>query len=65
MIIRIQTIWTKGLFIFVQDMPYDAGQPCPFGLQHANMILEAVIKAAPRVFSSCYYMALVKFIRGM
>ncbi|KAK2854581.1 hypothetical protein Q7C36_006450 [Tachysurus vachellii] len=47
-----------------QDMPYDAGQPFPFGLKHAYMILEAVIKAAPRVSSSCYYMAHVKFLTG-
>ncbi|KAK3551904.1 hypothetical protein QTP70_031550 [Hemibagrus guttatus] len=47
-----------------QDMPYDAGQPYPFGLKHACMILEAVIKAAPRVLSSCYYMAYVKFLTG-
>ncbi|XP_026769717.3 tetratricopeptide repeat protein 21B [Pangasianodon hypophthalmus] len=47
-----------------QDMPHDAGQPYPFGLKHACMILEAVIKAAPRVLSSCYYMAHVKFLTG-
>ncbi|XP_062848130.1 tetratricopeptide repeat protein 21B [Trichomycterus rosablanca] len=47
-----------------QDMPHDAGQPCPFGLKHASLILEAVIKAAPRVFTSCYYMAHIKFITG-
>ncbi|TSK16080.1 WD repeat-containing protein 48 [Bagarius yarrelli] len=47
-----------------QDMPYDAGQPFSFGLKHACMILEAVIKAAPRVLSSCYYMAHVKFLTG-
>ncbi|XP_053350629.1 tetratricopeptide repeat protein 21B [Clarias gariepinus] len=47
-----------------QDMPHDVGQSCPFGLKHACMILEAVIKAAPRVLSSCYYMAHVKFLTG-
>ncbi|XP_017334508.1 tetratricopeptide repeat protein 21B [Ictalurus punctatus] len=47
-----------------QDMPYDAGQAYPFGLKHACMILEAIIKAAPRVLSSCYYMAHVKFLTG-
>lgn len=46
-------------------MPYDAGQAYPFGLKHACMILEAIIKAAPRVLSSCYYMAHVKFLTGM
>lgn len=46
-------------------MPYDAGQPYLFGLKHASMILEAVIKAAPRVLPSCYYMAYVKFLTGM
>ncbi|XP_036445416.1 tetratricopeptide repeat protein 21B [Colossoma macropomum] len=47
-----------------QDTPYDAGQPHPFGLKHSSMILEAVIRAAPGVFASCYYMAQVKFLTG-
>ncbi|KAF4087868.1 hypothetical protein AMELA_G00076230 [Ameiurus melas] len=47
-----------------QDMPYEAGQAYPFGLKHACMILEVIIKAAPRVLSSCYYMAHVKFLTG-
>uniref|UniRef100_A0A8B9RLT8 Tetratricopeptide repeat domain 21A n=1 Tax=Astyanax mexicanus TaxID=7994 RepID=A0A8B9RLT8_ASTMX len=36
----------------------------PFGLKHSTMILEAVIKAAPGVLISCYYMARVKFLIG-
>uniref|UniRef100_A0AAR2IPM8 Tetratricopeptide repeat domain 21B n=1 Tax=Pygocentrus nattereri TaxID=42514 RepID=A0AAR2IPM8_PYGNA len=47
-----------------EDTPYDAGQPHPFGLKHSSMILEAVIRAAPGVFTSCYYMAQVKFLTG-
>ncbi|XP_060776687.1 tetratricopeptide repeat protein 21B [Neoarius graeffei] len=47
-----------------QDIPHDAGQPYPFGLKHTCMILEAVIKAAPGVLASCYYMAHVKFLTG-
>ncbi|KAF7708887.1 tetratricopeptide repeat protein 21B isoform X2 [Silurus meridionalis] len=47
-----------------QDMPHVAGQPYPFGLKHACMILEAAIKAAPCVLANCYYMAHVKFLTG-
>ncbi|XP_026858776.2 tetratricopeptide repeat protein 21B [Electrophorus electricus] len=47
-----------------QEMPYGAGQPLPFGLKHSNMILKAVIKAAPGLLASCYYMAHVKFLTG-
>lgn len=46
-------------------MPHEPGQPYPFRLKHACMILEAVIKAAPGVLASCYYMAHVKFLTGM
>uniref|UniRef100_A0A8B9RLV5 Tetratricopeptide repeat domain 21A n=1 Tax=Astyanax mexicanus TaxID=7994 RepID=A0A8B9RLV5_ASTMX len=41
-----------------------SGQLPPFGLKHSTMILEAVIKAAPGVLISCYYMARVKFLIG-
>ncbi|KAG9276270.1 tetratricopeptide repeat protein 21A [Astyanax mexicanus] len=47
-----------------QDIPLEAGQLPPFGLKHSTMILEAVIKAAPGVLISCYYMARVKFLIG-
>ncbi|XP_072534985.1 tetratricopeptide repeat protein 21B [Salminus brasiliensis] len=47
-----------------QDIPHDAGQPQPFGLKHSSMILEAVIKAAPGVLTTCYNMAHVKFLTG-
>ncbi|XP_066538772.1 tetratricopeptide repeat protein 21B [Hoplias malabaricus] len=48
----------------IQDVPHDAGQNNPFGLKHASMILEVLIKAAPGVLASCFYMAHVKYLTG-
>uniref|UniRef100_A0AAY5F632 Tetratricopeptide repeat domain 21A n=1 Tax=Electrophorus electricus TaxID=8005 RepID=A0AAY5F632_ELEEL len=49
----------------VVNMHLASSQPLPFGLKHSNMILKAVIKAAPGLLASCYYMAHVKFLTGM
>nr|XP_055038043.1 tetratricopeptide repeat protein 21B isoform X1 [Misgurnus anguillicaudatus] len=44
--------------------PRVAGQTQPFWLKHSSMILETVIRAAPGISMSCYYMAYVKFLSG-
>ncbi|XP_050953552.1 tetratricopeptide repeat protein 21A isoform X2 [Labeo rohita] len=47
-----------------QDFALVPGQTPPFWLKHSNMILEIVVKAAPGMSVSCYYMAYVKFLLG-
>ncbi|KAG1934258.1 tetratricopeptide repeat protein 21B [Pimephales promelas] len=47
-----------------QDFLLIPGQPPPFWLKHADMILETIVKAIPGISASCYYMAYVKFLLG-